>query len=314
MRLSRIRENCVHSYLRLGGPVWNHLPGGFRRGALGRAYGKHLHTLVSRLAERNQSHATFFLRNRAELELLRRLIAQREQGSHLNVSVLACSKGAEVYSMVHAIRSARPDLSLKLHALDISQEIVSFAERGSYSCMNPCGPSAAAHPGDATWRDQVWRDRFVSIFARMTEAEVQEMFESVGDQFRVRSWLKEGITWMQGDANDPRLAGILGPQDIVVANRFLCHMRPHIAEPCLQNVGRLIMPGGHLFVSGVDLDVKTRVARKMGWTPVTEMIKEMYEGDLSLIDGWPMCYWGVEPFSRAVPDWQMRYAAVFQIN
>jgi chemotaxis methyl-accepting protein methylase len=140
------------------------------------------------------------------------------------------------------------------------------------------------------------------------------MFELVGDQVRVRPWLKAGITWMQGDATDPRLAGVLGPQDIVVANRFLCHMRPSAAEPCLRNIGRMVKPGGYLFVSGVDLDVKTEVARAMGWKPVTEMIREVYEGDVSLIDDWPMHYWGAEPFSQEVPDWKMRYAAVFQIS
>jgi chemotaxis methyl-accepting protein methylase len=309
-----IREICIHGYLRLGGPFWNRLPAGFRYGTLGRAYGKHLHSLVRRHADRNQSHSTFFLRNRPELELMRRLVARKKQSTPLEISVLGCSKGAEVYSIVRAIRSGRPNVNLRLHALDISQEIVSFAERGSYSRSKPSVSAVAKNGGNETWHDQVWRDRFLSPFERMTKTEIQDMFEFVDDQARVRPWLKEGITWMQGDASDPRLVSVLGRQDIVVANRFLCHMRPPLAEACLQNVGRLVKPRGYLFVSGVDLDVKTKVAGKMGWKPVTEMIKEVYEGDESLIDGWPMHYWGVEPFSQDVPDWRMRYAAVFQIG
>jgi chemotaxis methyl-accepting protein methylase len=280
---------------------------------LGLAYGRHLHSLVRHHTDRNQSHSTFFIRNRPELELMRRLIGRRKHGSQLDVSVLACSKGAEVYSMVRAIRSARPDLNLNLHAVDISQEIVSFAERGCYARSSPSGPCAATTAGSATWRDQVWKNRFWSMFERMTAVEIREMFEFVGDQIHVRPWLKEGITWMQGDANDPRLADVLGPQDIVVANRFLCHMRTPAAERCLQNIGRLVEPGGFLFVSGVDLDVKTKIARKMGWKAVTDMIQEVYEGDASLIRGWPTHYWGAEPFSQDVSDWKMRYAAVFQI-
>ena len=58
----------------------------------------------------------------------------------------------------------------------------------------------------------------------MTDREVEALFELDGNKARVRSWLKEGITWLTGDANDPGLPRILGPQDIVVANRFLCHM------------------------------------------------------------------------------------------
>ena len=308
-----IGQRCVDQYLRLGGRAWNRLPKAVRRGTLGVAYGKHLHSLVCRHAERNQSHATFFLRNRPELELLCHLIEHKGRGSALDVSVLACSKGAEVYSIVRAIRSARPDLKFTVHAVDISQEIVNFAECGTYS-RSSSSSVASANGGDATWRDQLFQDRLSSMLERMTEAELEEMFEVVGDKVCVRPWLKEGIIWMQGNANDSGLAGFMGRQDIVVANRFLCHMRPVAAETCLQNVARLTKPGGYLFISGVDLDLKAKIAHKMGWKPVTHMIKEVYEGDISLIEGWPMHYWGAEPFSRDVPDWKTRYATVFEVG
>ena len=52
------------------------------------------------------------------------------------------------------------------------------------------------------------------------------MFDRMGDQVKVKSWLKEGITWRVGDASAPELIHELGPQDVVVATRFLCHMEP----------------------------------------------------------------------------------------
>ena len=61
------------------------------------------------------------------------------------------------------------------------------------------------------------------------------------------------------DAADPELINILGPQDMVVASNFLCHMAPADAEKCLGNIAQLVSPGGYLFVSGVDLDVRTKV-------------------------------------------------------
>jgi 2-polyprenyl-3-methyl-5-hydroxy-6-metoxy-1,4-benzoquinol methylase len=79
-----------------------------------------------------------------------------------------------------------------------------------------------------------------------------------------------------------------------VANRFLCHMEPAAAERCLRNIARLVKPGGYLFVSGVDLDVRTRVARGMGWKPVMDLIREIHEGDPSSRDGWPVDYTGLE--------------------
>jgi len=152
------------------------------------------------------------------------------------------------------------------------------------------------------------------VFDRVTSQEISEMFEIQGAQARIKPWLKEGIKWLQGDATDPEVANILGVQDVVVANRFLCHMEPAAAEACLRNLGRLVKPGGYLFVSGVDLDVRTRVARDLGWQPVIEMMRDVHEGDSSLINGWPLDYWGVEPFCDDRSDWKIRYASVFQIS
>jgi len=308
---SRILRKCVGAYVSQSRRIWRHLPLSFRLLLPGRAYARHLHALVRLHSKRRQSIATFFLRNRPELELMRRLLDQKAPGSSVSISVLACSKGAEVYSILWTIRSARPDLKINTHAVDISQEILEFAARGVYSRNNSVGAkkSKATELADVTWRDQL-----ESMFARMTDAEVEGMFEVEGDQARVKSWLKEGITWLRGDAADPDLIDVLGPQDMVVANRFLCHMEPERAERCLRNLARLVKPGGCLFISGIDLDVRTRVAKEMGWKPITDLMREIHEGDVSVRRGWPLEYWGLEPFSNDRPDWKLRYASVFQIG
>jgi chemotaxis methyl-accepting protein methylase len=297
--------------------IWNHLPASLRVRSAGQMYGRYVHYLVRLNAQRNQYFATFFLRNRPELELMCRLLDCKAYGSTLKISVLACSKGAEVYSMVWTIRSARPDLRLSMHAVDISQEILEFAQRGVYSRKNLDALNAPHNGGITDREDVTWntcRDQNAPIFERMTDEEVEAMCEVEGDQVRVKPWLREGIAWLGADAGDPELVGVLGPQDIVVANRFLCHMEPGAAEKCLRNIARLVKPGGYLFVSGIDLDVRTRVAQDMGWKPVTELMREIHEGDASLRRGWPLDYWGLEPFREDRPDWNIRYASVFQIG
>ena len=139
------------------------------------------------------------------------------------------------------------------------------------------------------------------------------MFDREGDQVTVKPPFRDGIIWRVGDAGDPGLVDALGLQDIVVANRFLCHMYPEEAEACLRNLARLVRPGGYLFVSGVDLNVRCKVARELGWRPVTDMIMEIHEGDISLRRDWPLEYWGLEPFDEGRSDWRMRYASVFQL-
>ncbi len=316
-----ILRRCLDVYLVQSARIWRRLPSFLRLSSLGEAYGRHLHGIVCRSAKRNQNHSTFFLRNRAELELIRRLIAEQPQGASLSITVLACSKGAEVYSFLWTIRRARPDLTVNLHAVDISQEIVDFAKEGIYFLKSRDTLNALAHAGATeeerlawnTYRDQGPLQN-VSLFERMNESEMQAMFDCEGNHATVKPWLKAGITWQMGDATSPQLIDMLGPQDFVVANRFLCHMEPQAAESCLRNIAGLVKPGGYIFVSGVDLDVRAKVAREMGWEPVGELIREVHDGDFSIRNGWPMNWWGLEPFSQNRPDWKIRYACVFQVG
>jgi len=314
---SGLVKKCLGALLFQERRLWKHLPVSLRYLPPARAYGRHLHHLVCLQADRKQYFGTFFLRNRAELELIRRLIDKKPRGSRLDMSVLACSKGAEVYSMAWAIRSTRPDLELNIHAIDISQEIVEFAAKGIYSletsdAVASLDEEAVKSRGEVSWNTS--RDQNAWILERMTKEEIGAMFEVRGNQAHVRPWLKQGITWLCADAGDPKLPSAIGQQEIVIANRFLCHMRPPQAESCLDQIGRLVKPGGYLFVSGIDLDVRTNVALRMEWKPVNDLIREIHDSDTSIRRGWPMEYWGLEPFNNRRRDWQVRYASVFQIG
>lgn len=313
----RILRRCLGAYVSQARRVWNHLSPSMRSLPVGRAYARHLDRMVRLHADRKQYFATFFLRNRAELQLLCRLFDEKPYGSRVNIAVLACSKGAEVYSIAWAIRSARPDLQLNIYAVDISQEILDFASRGIYSIESPDAISAQHCQAAEDRNSIVWntsRDQNAWMFERMSSEEIGAMFEVNGNQASIRPYLRQGITWTCGDAASSSLNATIGRQDIVVANRFLCHMRPKAAAACLRNIAKMIKPGGHLFVSGIDLDVRTRVALEMGWQPVPDLLREIHDGDDSIRRGWPVEYWGLEPLDDRRTDWQIRYTSVFQIG
>jgi SAM-dependent methyltransferase len=260
-----------------------------------RRYGAFLHSLVKLRSTPCQRHGTFFFRNRPELELLRRLIKDKPKNAMIQIAVLACSNGAEVYSMLWALRSARPDLKIITHAIDISNDVLEIGRNGLYSQE----PNHLVNS---------------SVFERMSRKEMDEMFDREIDHLRVKQWIKENITWQVADAGDLQLANRLGKQDIVVANRFLCHMASRDAEKCLRNLNTLVKPEGYLFVSGVDLDIRTKVALDLGWIPVLELIEEIHNGDCSVRRDWPWRYWGLEPFNRKRHDWDVRYASVFKVG
>ena len=91
-------------------------------------------------------------------------------------------------------------------------------------------------------------------------------------------------------------------------------MEPLVAENCLRNITGLVDRGGYLFVSGVDLEVRAKVAHQLGWRPIRELLEQIHEGDPEARGGWPLSWWGLEPLNHRRRDWQMRYAAAFQIH
>lgn len=316
--LALLHRHIVSRYLRVAGRVWDHLPAPVRSLSLVVPYGDHLHSLVRRHADRGQSHSTFFFRNRPELELMARLAGRKSHGSEMKLAVIGCSTGAEVYSIVWTIRSARPDLKLSVHAVDVSQEILEFASEGVYSLRNLDDSQDVDYSRLTKKERALWNTHPVQtsapLFHRMSKDEMEAMFDFESDAVRVKSWLKDGVRWSCGDAGDPELASVLGTHDIVVANRFLCHMPPPAAQRILHNLDTLVRPGGQLFVSGVDADIRTKVATERKWKPVVELIKEIHNGDPSLRAGWPVHYWGNEPFRPGRKDAVIRYASVFQIG
>jgi len=288
-------KSPVNAYLRVNDALWKHSADSFKSVPAVRLYGKFLHAVARKQGWRAQAHSTFFLRNRPELELIGRLVDVKRKGDALGVAVLGCSTGAEAYSVAWRIRSARPDVALSLHGVDISRQAVDFAKSGVYSLT----------------RSQVAP---TVVCGRMTPLELEEFFERDGDMVTVKPWIREGIKRRVGDVAEPALIDALGPQDIVVANNFLCHMDAFDAEGCLRNIARLVAPGGYLFVSGVDLNIRTKVARDLGWKPLTELLEEIHDGDPVLRNDWPCHYAGLEPLDKRRRDWGLRYAAAFRVQ
>lgn len=237
---------------------------------------------------RNQNFWTYFMRNRPEMELITSLIQQKKDQGPVMVAVVACSRGAEVYSLLWCLQQKNNKVQVKFNAIDISDDIVKLAEKGEYSIDSP-------------------------IFERLTDDEIQGMFDRSNDSLKIKAGLKKGISWHVGDACSEKMLHILSQHDVVVANRFLCHMYPEDAETCLINVSKLVKPGGYLFVSGIDLDVRKKVALKHQWEPVFDMMEQIHEGDYTLRRGWPLAYYGLEPMDKHRKDWPIRYASVFRM-
>ncbi len=245
-----------------------------------------IHRRVCRVHERGGGNYTRFFRNVPQLELLRDLALEMPRGKPLKILVLGCSTGAELYSVLWMLRTARPEQSVRALGIDRSASCIRMAAVGTYA-------------PDATEVAGISETTYHGLFTRQTNT------------LSVQHWLKDCVTWSVGDACSPDLV-TLGLHDFVLANNFLFHMPPARAEACLRNIVQLVAPNGYLFVAGIDLDVRSRTVRNLGLTPITAKFEEVYTAE-GLLEAWPLRFWGLEPMDRKRHDWPVRYTTVFRV-
>jgi chemotaxis protein methyltransferase CheR len=198
---------------------------------------------------------------------------------------MGCSTGAEVYSLLWYLRSARPNFQISAIGADVIDGFVAKASSGVYS------------PED---EELLW----------LSNPILESFFDHVGGALRVKDWIRKDIRWTVADAMDPKLLDELGPTDLLLANNFLGAMSDEQAEACMENLLRLVSPGGYFVFNG-NLDVKTRFAKKHALVPVDERIEAIHFGD-PLRLGWPWTYFASEPIDKSRPDWQTRYSVVLR--
>ena len=284
----RILELTRYWSWRTSAGIWKYLPAFVIGTHFVNNIGQRIHRSFCRWQQRTPGALyTRFLRNRGQMNILRSIISQKPEDSVLNIAVLGCSTGAELYSAKGIINETRPDLNVYARGIDISVEAIKKAEKGEYGSD----------------------DRELE---GLREKEINKFFVRHDNILEVRPELKKNVTWQVGDACNPDLLNILGYQHIVFANNFLIHWPNKEAENCLSNIIKLLSANGFLFVWGVDPEVKMRVVQKHGLLAVLYHIEQTYTADITGLNAWPWKYWGLEPLDKNRADWKERYATVYK--
>lgn len=265
---------------------WNALSPRVRSWKHTQDVGRWIHRRARRVQPRGGGCFTRFFRNLPQLELLRDLLFEKPGGAPIKIVSLGCSTGAELYSLLWLLRTARPAQGVQALGVDTEEECIQAASRGVYPC------------------------RVVEV-AEVPATSHEQLFTRERKTLVVQDWLKETTTWAVGDACSSDLVAQFGRHDLVLANNFLCHMSPEDAEACLRNLVQLVAPHGYLVVSGVDLDLRSRVLEGLGFVPVTARCEEIHAAE-DRHAAWPLRSWGLEPMDRTRQDWAARYATIFR--
>lgn len=260
-----------------------------------RWFGAFIYRHYVRYQDRVQSHYTRFLRNLPQLNQLVSLFKDKPLLGPISVASIGCSSGAELYSLLWALRSSIPTLVVVGMGLDISEDAIACAMAAIYKLS---GPAIAMPHSESELKD-------------VPEQQVAHIFATRGDEYVVHDWIRAGCQWVVGDICDKATIANLGTHDVVLANNFLGPMDDVQAEACLLGIVGLVKPGGYLVVDGVDLDVKCKVIRRFNLKPITHDLNAIYFAGPHK-SGWPWIRWAREPIDRSRRDWSIRYSTIFE--
>lgn len=283
----------TRQFKRTGASIWKRLPSRLQEQPPANSVNHWIHALSRKYSARRKSDpvrypsTTRFLRYPLMLQTICDLVRDREFGDTIRLCVMACSTGAEPYSILWAVRKARPDLKILATGIDLSESSVAKAKAGRYSRQ-----------------DQELKG--------VSEELLPELFDLSEATLKVKDSIAAGTEWIARDVCDDSLHAQLGLQDIVIANNFLVFMTEDQATACLRKVIQFVKPGGLLFCRGVDLDVRERAARQFDLEPISLRIEEIHDCNPRERHGWPWQYWGLEPLDKTRKDWVRRYATIFR--
>jgi chemotaxis protein methyltransferase CheR len=256
-------------------------------------YGVLKHTWLLATCDRTQSHTyTCFLRTPSQLEAVAgpvlEFLGGRALGRPLEILVLACSNGAEAYTLASFLSKRLPDVDFRITAADLHQEMVESARAASYS-------------EDEALQSQYVRPDFIA-----------QTFDKVGERYVVKPEIRARVSFTQANLLDTELSKKLASADIVTAQNVLFHLKPNDARKAFDNIVKLLKPKSVLLVDGMDQPLRTELTLRHGLEPLDFKIKDIYqESRVHTPLDWWRYYWGSEPYSPFRRDRVRRYCTVF---
>ena len=258
-------------------------------------YAVYRHRQLLRHCDRTQSHTyTCFLRGPAQLRALAGPVMDfldnpERKGERLEILLMACSIGAEAYTIASWLTTQVPGLDFHITASDLHQEMVDRAREGSYS------------------ENEALHSKYI------TPEFIAATFERAGDRYVVRDALRKKVTFHQANLLDgEQLRHLFAPAPIVIAQNVLFHLAPDDATNAFSNLVGLLAPRAVLLVEGMELDLRARLTKRHGLVPLDHDIRRIYEETrVHTPPDWWNYYWGTEPYSPLRQEANRYFGTIF---
>lgn len=256
-------------------------------------YAQLAHRRVLRSSRRTQSHTyTSFYRSPRQAKALTSHVVPFIGGGTLpralSINIVACSTGAEAYTVASELMAAFPDLDFSIHASDLHEETVARAKAARYTSVE-------------VFLDDDIPDEFLD-----------RTFDRAGEYLIVKPEIREKVSFTHADLLDPSLATQFEPADIVFAQNVFFHLEPADAVTAFDNALGLLKDRSALFIDGMELDMKELLTVKEGLVPLAYKCREIYSYARAHAPAkWWRYYYGAEPYPMFPRGRQRRYSTIF---
>ena len=256
-------------------------------------YAQLVHRRVLRSSQRSQSHIyTTLYRSPGQLEALTLhvipFISRGTPPHSLSINILACSTGAEAYTVASELIAKFPGLDFKVHGSDLHEETIARARAARYTSAE------------------------VFLNENIPDEFVVRMFDPTGEDFIVKPAICEKVSFTRADLLDPDLAQRFEPADIVFIQNVFFHLEPADAITAFENVLGLLKNRSALFIDGMELDMKERLTARAGLIPLAYKCREIYSSARRHVPArWWNYYYGTEPYMVFRRGRLRRYSTIF---
>lgn len=249
------------------------------------------HWLAINFSYRDHFTLTRFCRLPGQYEALSNTIVNyflKNNKKHIHITCIACSNGAEPYSIASVLLKQRPDIDFTIDAFDIDDAMLQKAISRTYS------------------EEEVFANQYLG------KDFIDFTFDVKDDSYVVKDNIFKKINFHKGNALDPNIRTADNKCDILFAQNLFNNLKPSIAKKAFLNVINLLKEDSFLFVDGMDLGLKFRLTKKKNLTPLEINIEKNYELAKTYVNAWPEWYSGLEPLSKERKDWARRYSTIFK--
>ena len=278
---------------RLSSSGWRFFPRGVLCDVLMYPYARLAHRRVLSSGRRSQSHIyTSFYRSPHQLEALTShvipFIGRGVPPRTLSINVVACSTGAEPYTVTSELIAKFPELDFDVCASDLHEDTVARAKAAQYTSAE------------------------VFLSEDIPDEFVVRTFDRAGEDHIVKPEIREKVSFNRADLLGPTFATRFEPADVVFAQNVLFHLEPADAVIAFENILGLLKDRSALFVDGMELDMKERLTAKAGLTPLAYKCREIHSYARRHSPArWWKYYYGAEPYLVFRRSRQRRYSTIF---